>query len=126
MSLTERRFEHGTEESNLRPAERRSRRLKVETPILLHLWNGSQQSDVVARSYDLSEFGTAVSLAASMEVGERISLSLPLLNPATGHIIAVVRNQRGSRCGLEFVELDDNQRDELARNLQAMSGAAES
>jgi c-di-GMP-binding flagellar brake protein YcgR len=127
MSLADRKAVHGTDLKPVKLAERRWRRLKLETPVVLHIWNGAKESDVVTRSYELSEGGMAVSMPTSLELGVKILVSLPLLRPANGrHITAVVRNQRGSRCGLEFVELDDNQRDELVRHLQAMSGAVES
>ena len=64
---------------------------------------------------------SAAELFDRLEVGSNVMVSISRLRDAKGlRIPAVVKNQRGSRCGLEFVDLHENERDEIANYLGSL------
>jgi len=106
-------------------AERRWPRFSFDVPVVLRKFDGKMESELISRSYELSQAGMALSISESaLEIGSPVVVSFSL--PTETHPIrmnAVVRNQRGSRCGLEFVDVADNEHDELLRFLEPRVGA---
>jgi c-di-GMP-binding flagellar brake protein YcgR len=105
-------------------AERRWPRFNFDVPVVLHKFDGKQESELISRSYELSQGGMALSVSEStIEIGSPVVVSFSL--PTETHPIrmnAIVRNQRGARCGLEFVNVADNEHDELLRFLEPRVG----
>jgi c-di-GMP-binding flagellar brake protein YcgR len=95
--------------------------LKIDTRVVVHKWEGKRGSDLVGRSCEMSEGGIGVFVPDRLEVGSNVMVSLSLFRDAKGlRIPAVVKNQRGSRCGLEFVDLQESERDEIANYLGSL------
>jgi hypothetical protein len=82
---------------------------------------------MVLRTYELSQGGVSVYASKTLEIGTfmLVELSLPAAEKAL-HLRAVVRNRRGFRYGLEFVDLAALEQSEIRRYLGAEEGVAES
>jgi c-di-GMP-binding flagellar brake protein YcgR len=108
-------------------AERRWKRFKVDIRVRLRRWEDAEDAASVVRSYDLSEGGMSVYAPDRLEVGTCVLVAFSLPPEEKGlRIQAVVKNRRGFRCGLEFVDLPAAGRFELARYLGLVAGATES
>ena len=104
-------------------ALRRWKRVKMD--VRVRLWR--EQTDgvvVVLRSFELGEGGMSVYTPEPMALGTMVRVSFSLPNGDLLHLHAIVRNQRGFRCGLEFVKLGDTDRAALARFVERSQGLA--
>ena len=108
-------------------AERRWKRVKVDLRVRLRRWEEKEDAARPMRSFELSEGGMSVYAPDVLEVGTfvMVALSLPPEERAL-RLRAVVRNRRGFRCGLEFIDPPDAARLEIARFLGSLVTAAES
>jgi c-di-GMP-binding flagellar brake protein YcgR len=81
-------------------------------------WEEPEDAALVVRTYELSEGGMSVYASESLEIGTFMlaEFSLPGAKKAL-RIRAVVRNRRGFRCGLEFVDLPATEKFEILRYL---------
>ena len=99
-------------------ADRKWQRVKVDIRVKLWLDPEGAGSAVVVRSYEMGPGGLSVYAPEQIDVGASVVVSFAL--SASGKVLrfsAVVRNKRGFRYGLEFVEVGDAERAELARHL---------
>lgn len=106
--------------------QRRWKRLKVDIRVKLRRWEEKESAASVMRSGELSQGGMSVYAPDGLEVGTyvMVAFSLPP-EEKTLRLRAVVRNRRGFRCGLEFVDMIDADRLEIARYLGSLANAAE-
>jgi c-di-GMP-binding flagellar brake protein YcgR len=80
----------------------------------------------VVRTFELSEGGMSVYAGETLELGTPLFVYLALSQAAEPmKIRAVVRNRRGFRCGVEFVELAAAERQEIVRYLNALADVIE-
>lgn len=106
--------------------KRRWKRFKVDIRVRLRRWDEAEEAASVVRTYELSEGGMSVYASETLTTGTPMLVELTL--PNTDHamrIRATVRDRRGFRCGLEFVELPASERVEILRYLGALEGVIE-
>jgi c-di-GMP-binding flagellar brake protein YcgR len=107
-------------------AERRWKRLKVDIRVRLRRWEEAEDAASLVRSYEMSEGGMSVYAPGRLEIGTFVVVAFSL--PAESYVLrirAVVRNERGFRYGLEYVDLADADRFEIVRYLGSLAGVAE-
>ncbi len=106
--------------------QRRYKRFKVDIRIKIRRWEEADESAIVVRTYELSEGGMSVYAAEALEIGTFMLAELALPNMVKAlRVRAVVRNRRGFRCGLEFVDLAAGGRFEILRYLGSIEGVRE-
>lgn len=105
---------------------RKWKRVKVDIRVRLRRWEEKDSAASVMRSSELSEGGMSVYAPDGLEVGTFVmaAFSLPPEERAL-RLRAVVRNRRGFRCGLEFIDPPEADRLEIARYLGSLANAAE-
>jgi c-di-GMP-binding flagellar brake protein YcgR len=98
----------------------------VDVRVRLRRWEDPEDVAAVVRTYELSAGGMGVYASETLEVGTflRVEFSVPAAEKALT-VRAVVKNRRGFRCGLEFVDLPDAARSEILRYLGAVEGVVE-
>ena len=104
--------------------QRRWKRVKVDIRVKIRRCGDPEASATVVRTYELSEGGMSVYALESLEVGTLLAVefSVPTSQDAL-HLRTVVRNRRGFRCGMEFVDISPNASHEVMRYLAAAEGA---
>jgi c-di-GMP-binding flagellar brake protein YcgR len=81
---------------------------------------------VVVRTFEMSEGGMSVYSAETLPLGTPLIVEASLAGGARPiKVPAVVRNVRGFRCGLEFPEIAEAERNEIARYLSALTDVIE-
>jgi c-di-GMP-binding flagellar brake protein YcgR len=106
---------------------RRWTRAKVDIRVRIRRWEETEEAATVVRTYEMSEGGMCVYALEKLEIGTFLQVVFRL--PAAAHPLrmrAVVRNRRGFRCGLEFVDPPAAKRFEIARYLGMTEGLIES
>jgi c-di-GMP-binding flagellar brake protein YcgR len=100
--------------------------VKVDIRVRLRRWEEAENAASVMRTFELSEGGMSVYAPDGLEVGTfvMVAFSLPPEEKAL-RLRAVVRNRRGFRCGLEFIDPPEADRLEIARYLGSLANAAE-
>lgn len=99
---------------------RRWQRFPMDVRVKIRPWEKPDSAPVVARSHVMSEGGMSVYATESLEIGTHVKVEFSL--PGTSQELrlrAVVRNHRGFRCGMEFVELAAADRLTIHRYLHA-------
>lgn len=105
---------------------RRWKRVKVDIRVKLRRWEEADSAASVMRSFELSEGGLSVFAPGGLDVGTFVMLAFTLPPEEKPlRIRAVVRNRRGFRCGLEFMDLPSASRSEIARYLGSLPVAEE-
>ena len=106
--------------------KRRWKRFKVDIRVRLRRWEDPDDTASVVRTYELSEGGMSVYASEALELGTFVltQFSLPGSEERV-RLRAVVRNRRGFRCGLEFVEVPAAVRSEILRYLGTVEGVIE-
>jgi c-di-GMP-binding flagellar brake protein YcgR len=100
---------------------RRWKRFKVDVRVRLRRWEEPEESALVVRSYELGEGGISVYASETLEMGTFMMLAFQLPGMEQGmRLRAVVRDRRGFRCGLEFVDLKVAERAEILRYLASL------
>lgn len=107
-------------------AKRKWKRFKVDIRVRIRRWEEPEESASVVRTYELSEGGMSVYASETLDVGTFMLAEFSLPPSPNGlRIRAVVRNRRGFRCGLEFVDLAAAERSELVRYLGSLTDVIE-
>ena len=106
--------------------KRKWKRFKVDIRVRIRRWGEPEESACVVRTYELSEGGMSVYASETLDLGTFMlaEFSLPP-SPGGLRIRAMVRNRRGFRCGLEFVDLAAGERSELLRYLGSLADVIE-
>ncbi len=105
---------------------RKWKRFKVDIRVRIRRWEEPDATATVVRSYELSEGGMSVYASETLEAGTFLMAELSLPG-ATGQLRfrAVVRNRRGFRCGMEFVDPPRAAQAELSRYLNELADVIE-
>ena len=102
-------------------ADRRWKRMKVDVRVKLWLDPAGEGSAVVVRSYEMGQGGMSVYAPEQIELGALVVVGFAFSASAKAlRFPAIVRNKRGFRYGLEFVDTSDAERAELARYLEPL------
>jgi c-di-GMP-binding flagellar brake protein YcgR len=102
-------------------------RLKVDIRVKIRRWEEPEEASSVVRTYELSEGGMSVYASETLDIGTFLQVVLTLPGAARPlRFRAVVRNRRGFRCGLEFVDPPAAEKSELASFLAMLEGSGES
>jgi c-di-GMP-binding flagellar brake protein YcgR len=106
--------------------KRKWKRCKVDMRVRLRQWETPENAASVVRTFELSEGGMSIYASETLEAGTRwiVEFSLPQ-GEGLLKINAVVRNRRGFRCGLEFVDILEFQQNEIARYLSGLADVIE-
>jgi c-di-GMP-binding flagellar brake protein YcgR len=106
--------------------KRRWKRFKVDIRVRLRRWEDADDTASVVRTYEMSEGGMSVYASDALELGTFVLAEFSLAGTEKPlRLRAVVRNRRGFRCGLEFVELPAAVRLEILRYLGTVEGVIE-
>jgi c-di-GMP-binding flagellar brake protein YcgR len=107
-------------------AVRKFKRIKVDIRVRMRRSEASEAESSVVRTYELSVGGMSVYATEALKPGTmvRAELSLPPVAERF-EVTAVVKNRRGFRLGMEFVDLADNVKVEIQRYLAAEAGVVE-
>jgi c-di-GMP-binding flagellar brake protein YcgR len=105
---------------------RRWKRFKVDFRVKLQRQDSAKREVLVVRTFELSEGGMSVYASEELELGAQALAELVL--PGKSKVMrlrAVVRNRRGFRCGLEFVDITTSERAEISRYLSTLADVIE-
>lgn len=104
-------------------ATRKWKRIKVDVRVKMRQSDAPEASSSVVRTYELSVGGMSVYASEMLAIGDvvRAELSLPTVAKRF-EVTAVVRNRRGFRHGMEFVDLPESVRVEIERYLTMEAG----
>jgi hypothetical protein len=101
---------------------RRYPRFPLDTRLQVRMFQGEEFSTCWGHSMELGEDGIGATLTGELEIGETVTLEIPLLlSTYPLKMRAVVRYRIGLRYGFEFLALDDLQRDTLHRVCQILA-----
>jgi c-di-GMP-binding flagellar brake protein YcgR len=107
-------------------AKRKWKRIKVDIRVRIRRWDEPEAATVVVRTYELSRGGMSVYASETLQAGPLVWIDLSL---ATGTvksgIKAVVRNRRGFRLGMEFVDLSESDGVAIENYIEAVEGLVE-
>ncbi len=107
-------------------ATRKWKRVKVDVRIRIRRWDEPGAAASVVRTYELSRGGMSVYASESLEVGTLVWVGLSLPTATTDfEIKAVVRNRRGFRLGMEFVNLPIKEAVAIENYIAAAEGVVE-
>ena len=95
-----------------------TRRHKFEARIIVHLFRNHRQSVVAGWARDLSESGLRAFVAEQLQVGECVTLLVPLSSSQKQAIAARVARQVGTEYGFQFTALSGEQRAEVQSILE--------
>ena len=80
--------------------------LNIDIRVKIRRWGERSNAAVLIRSNEMSEGGMSVYAPESLEVGTHVLVEFSLPgSPQKVQLHAVIRNCRGFRSGMEFVEL---------------------
>jgi len=106
------------------PLDRRRRRFvryRADFRVTVNHLLGDHYQEVEGHCRDLSEAGIGILLATELEGGEVATLSMKFPGQETAwEPRAVVRHRRGYQYGFEFLALNPEQREMLAKYLQVL------
>jgi c-di-GMP-binding flagellar brake protein YcgR len=92
----------------------------------LRPWETPDEAASVVRTFELSEGGMSIYAGETLVVGTRLIAEFSLPNgKGLLKINAIVRNRRGFRCGLEFVDMAEYERTEICRYLSTLADVIE-
>ena len=105
---------------------RRWKRVKVDIRVRIRRWEEPEEDAAIVRTYELSEGGMSVYASETLVIGTvmLVELTLPTLEKGL-RIRAVVRNRRGFRCGMEFMDLAATAKSEIVRYLAEAEGVVD-
>jgi c-di-GMP-binding flagellar brake protein YcgR len=107
-------------------ATRRFKRIKVDVRVRMRPSGEPETANSVVRTYELSTGGMSVYATEALDLGTvvRAELQLPAVKERF-ELTAVVRNRRGFRLGMEFIDISDPTKVAIERYLTAEAGVVE-
>jgi len=93
------------------PKQRRSPRFPFDSLLRVTLFPLAEATGLWGRSIDLCREGIGLSVAAELTRDELVAVEIPLAADRPVTVRASVRYCNQGRCGLEFVNLDEPQRE---------------
>jgi c-di-GMP-binding flagellar brake protein YcgR len=100
---------------------RRFKRCKVDIRAKIRRLEEPEDSAVVVRTYEMSEGGMSVYAPETLEAGSLLVVEFSL--PGSDELLrleSIVRNRRGFRCGMEFMDPTMTERSQIARYLGSL------
>ena len=97
------------------PDRRRSARFKADVPIIASLVNDREVIPVRVRCHSISETGLSASGLSSLKDGEKLTLELHIPVSTQAIWVEAIVRRSGDPCALEFVSLNDEQRNLIKR-----------
>ena len=98
------------------PKARRFPRFPMDVRIQLQVFREGTRSQCWGRTTELGQDGIGATVTGDLQVGETVSLEIPLpLSAYPLKVRAVVRYSNGLHYGFEFLTLTTEQRDRLQR-----------
>ncbi len=105
--------------------QRRFPRYPYDVHIQISVFREVETTMYSGRSYDLSQLGLGSILSGELQVGEVVSVAFPIpLAPQSMKLRAVVRYKKGLQCGVEFLVVDDEQRQALREVCAMLANAS--
>jgi len=106
-------------------ATRKWKRIKVDVRVRIRRVDEPESTTSVVRTYELSRSGMSVYASEALEVGAVVWIEFALPDSGEFGIKAVVKNRRGFRLGMEFVNLPESQAVAIERYITAVEGVVE-
>jgi len=107
-------------------AKRKWKRVKVDIRVRIRRWDEPEAAPAVVRTYELSRGGTSVYASETLQVGTLVWIDLSsAVGTGESGIKAVVKNRRGFRLGMEFVDLSESDGVAIENCLAAVEGLVE-
>jgi PilZ domain len=101
---------------------RRYPRFAIDTRLQVRMFQAGEFCNCWGRSTELGLDGIGATLTGEIEIGEIVSLEIPLpLSPYPLKVRAIVRYRQGLRYGFEFLTLNDTQRDIIRRVCEVLA-----
>lgn len=101
--------------------KRRHQRVPVDVRMMVRVTTSAVTTRLKARSVDISESGLACRIPEELKDGQGVTLEFALpLCPDVFKVQAVVRHQKGSRHGFEFVNLPAQHKERIKQVLEAL------
>jgi len=101
---------------------RRFPRFTIDVRLQVKMFQAGEFRTCWGRSTEMGQDGIGATLTGSLEPGEIVTLEIPLpLTPYPIKVRAIVRYRQGLRYGFEFLTLNENQRDTIARVCQYLA-----
>jgi PilZ domain len=101
---------------------RRFPRFAVDTRMQVRMFQDGEFRGCWGRSTELGQDGIGATLTGDLEIGEIVSLEVPLpLSPYPLRVRAIVRYRQGLRYGFEFLTLTDIQRHMIRRACEMLA-----
>jgi c-di-GMP-binding flagellar brake protein YcgR len=104
--------------------ERRFQRHEIDLALSIKLWRSGAFHTLEGCGNNVSQGGMAFTLALSLQVGETVSLEVVL--PFSEHpltLTGVVRHCQGTKYGVEFIGLREQQRRAIVRFCERLERA---
>jgi len=95
------------------PKQRRSPRFPFDSLLRVTLFPLAEGTGLWGRSIDLCREGIGLTVAAELTPEELVAVQIPLATDKQETVSASVRYCNQGRCGFEFVNLDEQQREAI-------------
>lgn len=106
------------------PHARRSPRFTFDALVGLIVGQPDKPQQFWSRSTDISQGGIGVNLiGADLKLDQLVSLQIPMPKSLSAGLRASVRYRVGLRCGLAFVDMDENQKSTLRLTCEALANS---
>jgi hypothetical protein len=104
---------------------RRFPRFAIDARMQVRMFQAGEFRNCWGRSTELGQDGIGATLTGDLEIGEIVSLEVPLApSPYPLKVRAIVRYRQGLRYGFEFLTLNDHQRDMIRRVCEMLATKA--
>ena len=103
------------------PKQRRSPRFPFDSLLRVTLFPLAEGTGLWGRSIDLCREGIGLTVAAELTPDEMVAVEIPLAADKPVTVKAAVRYCNQRRCGFEFVNLDERQRETIQAACEKLS-----
>ena len=114
----------GSSTSDLHPEQRRSPRFPFDSLVRVTASRLGEEAQIWGRSTDLCREGIGVSVTGKLTPEEVVAMQIPLPSSWPMNVRASVRYCNQARCGFQFVDLRNKQRDEIEAACEKLSKAS--
>jgi len=106
-------------------ATRKWKRIKLDVRVRIRRLDAPEVATSVVRTYELSRGGMSVYASEALEVGAAVWIEFVLPDAGEFVLKAIVKNRRGFRLGMEFVDLPESQCLAIEHYIAAVEGVVE-
>ena len=127
MTVSAKKFREHAESAARKPGveSRRYPRLAIDVRVEVSMFQSGEFRSCWGRTTELGRDGIGATLTADLELGEIVTLEIPLpLSPYPLKIRAIVRYCDGLRYGFEFLTLTEAQRETVRRVCEILNAKA--